>query len=96
MSARFSREKRVAEDLEQPRLALPASAPEGVDRGADFDLNETAFFQYLLPACARQATGNSIGPQVDVADSRLWHGPAGGDVSELQSSPRAQHPHDLI
>ena len=96
MSARFSREIRVAEDLEQPRLALPASSPEGVDRRADFDLNETAFFQYLLPACARQAAGNSIGPQVDIADSRLRYDPAGGDVGELQSSARAQHPHDLI
>jgi len=96
MLARFSREKGVAEDLEQPRLTFPASTPEGVDRRADFDLNETAFFQYLLPARARQATGNSIGPQVDVADSRFRHGPTGGDVGELQSSTGAKHPHDLI
>jgi hypothetical protein len=60
--ARLSREKGVVEDLEQSRLALPASATEGVDRRADLDLNEPAFFQQMPPACARQATGNSVGP----------------------------------
>lgn len=88
MSARFSREKRVAEDLEQPRLALPASTPEGVDRGADFDLNETGFLQYLLPACARQATSNSSRPEIDVADRRFGNRLAVRYVGELQPAAR--------
>lgn len=85
---RFARQKSIAIDLEQPRLALAASAAEGIDRRADLDIEETAFSQHLPPACARQATGNSIGPEIDVAYRRFRHGFAAGDVGELQASPR--------
>src|SRR6266566_5579235 len=86
----------VAEDLEQPRPALTASTTKGVNRRANVDLNEPAFFQHTPPACARQATGNSVGPQVDVADSGFRHRLACGNVGELQPSTRAQHPHNLV
>jgi hypothetical protein len=86
----------IAEDLEQPRLALPTGTAEGVNRRADVDLNEPAVFQHASPACARQATGDSIGPQVNVTDRRFRHSLAGCDVGELQPSAGAQHPHDLV
>jgi len=76
----------VTEDLKQPRLTLPASAAERVNRGADVDLNEPAFFQHTPPACARQATGNSVGPQVDTAKRRCGNILAVCDVGELQPS----------
>src|SRR4029077_7183523 len=85
----------VAIDLEQPRLALPTGTTERGNRWAYIDVDETTFFQHPPPACARQATANSIGPKVDVADRLFRHGLTGRDVGELQASARLQHPHDL-
>lgn len=59
---RLPRYERVAEDLKQPRLALPTGTAERIDRRADVDLAEPAFLQHTPPTCARQATGNSVGP----------------------------------
>jgi hypothetical protein len=64
-------QKGVAEHLEQPCLALAAGATKGVDRRADPDIDKAALLEDLPPACARQATGNSVGPQVDIAE-RTW------------------------
>ena len=86
---RFVGQKGVAVDLKQPRLALAAGTAEGVYRRADLDINETALLKHMPPACARQATGNSIGPQVDVADSRFRYGLAVGNVGELQMTTRS-------
>src|ERR1051326_9642445 len=83
---RLVRQKGVTENLKQPRLTLPASTTKGVNRRADIDLNEPAFFQHTPPTCARQATGNSVGPQVDTAKRRCGNILAVGDVGELQPS----------
>jgi hypothetical protein len=80
---RFMGYERIAVDFKQTRLALPTGITERVNRWAYVDVNETAFFQHPPPACARQATGNSIGPKVDVADRRVRHCLAGRDVGEL-------------
>src|SRR5262245_41136265 len=86
----------VAEDLEQSRLALPASATEGVNGRTYIDVYETTFFQHPPPACARQATGDSVGPEVDVADRRFRYRLSGGDVSKLQLSTWAEHAEDFV
>jgi len=85
----------VTKNLEQTRLALPASAAEGINRRANIDIDEPAFLQHPPPACARQATGNSIGPKVDVARRGFRHDLTGCDVGELQPPTRLEHPHDL-
>ena len=90
------RQEGVAKDLEQPRLALPTSAAEGINGGADLDFVEPAFFQYTPPACARQATGNSVRPEIDVADRGFRHRFTSSDIGELQSPARMQHSHDLF
>jgi len=87
---------RIAIDFKQTRLALPARAAEGVNRRTDLDLNETAMLKHLPPACARQATSNSVGPEIDIADCCFWHGLTGRYVGELQPPARAQHPHNLV
>jgi hypothetical protein len=69
---RFVGQKGVAVDLKQPRLALAAGTVKGVHWRAD----------------ARQAAGNSIGPQIDVADRRFRHRLAIRDVGELQAPAR--------
>src|SRR4029077_10917141 len=79
---RFMGQKRVAIDLKQTRLALTTRATEGVNRRAYFDVGETRFFHNPPPACARQATGNSIGTKVDVADRCFRHGLARRDIGK--------------
>jgi hypothetical protein len=46
---------------------LAAGAGEGVDRWAVLHLDQANAFDDRLPSCARQGTGNSPGPQIDVA-----------------------------
>jgi hypothetical protein len=61
-SARFPRQERMAEDLEGAGLLLALRATERVDRRSDPHLDKARLLEELLPACARQATGNSAGP----------------------------------
>jgi hypothetical protein len=59
------------------------------------DFHKPDLFQHLLPACARQASGNSGSPEVNVADRRFGNGLAVRDVGELEPTARAQHPQDF-
>ena len=93
--ARFACEKGVALDLEKPRLAFPACATKGVNRRPDPFIDETALLKHMPPACPRQATGNSVGPKVDVADRRFRHGLARRDVGKLQTPTWPKHSHDF-
>ena len=90
---RFACEKGVAKHLEQPRLALAAGAAEGINRRADPNIDETALLEHMPPACARQAAGNSVGPQVDIAEGTCRNLLAVGDVGELQAPTRFQNAH---
>ena len=88
-------QKGVAEHFEQPRLALAASAAEGVNRRADPDIDETALLKHMPPACARQAAGNSIGPQLDIAQRPRRNLLAIRNVGKLQAPARFQYAHDF-
>jgi hypothetical protein len=88
-------QKGVAEHFEQPRLALAASAAEGVNRRADPDIDETALLKHMPPACARQATGNSIGPQVDIAERSCRNLLSVRNVRKLQTPTWFQQAHDF-
>ncbi len=70
-SFRFARQERISIDLETPRVLFAACTLEGVNRRPNPDINEPAVFQHFLPGCARQTTGNSSGPKINVADRRL-------------------------
>jgi len=59
--------KGVTKHFKQPSLVLAAGSAEDINRRADHDIGETAFPEHMPPACARQATGYSIGPQIDIA-----------------------------
>ncbi len=81
--------------LEKPGLPFTAGAAERVNRGADLNLNETGLFKHHFPACARQATGDSISPEIDVPERCLGHRLAVRDVGELQSAAGPQNAHDF-
>ena len=88
-------QKGIAKHLEQPGLAFTAGTAKGVNRRADPDIDKTAFFKHMPPACARQATGNSVGPQVDIAEGACRNLLAVRDVGKLQASTRPQNTQDF-
>ena len=77
-------------------VGLPACSTEGVDRFADDHIDKPDVDQHLLPACTRQATGNSTSPQVNLAGRLLGNGESVGDVGELKDPSGAKHPEDLL
>ena len=89
-SAWFAREERIAVDLELPRFLLATGTLEGVDGLPNPDVDEAAILQHFLPGCARQTTGDSSGPKINVADRRLGHRLAIRDIRELKPSARAE------
>jgi hypothetical protein len=76
-------QKCVAEHLEQPCLALATGTTKGVDRRADPDTDKAALLEDLPPACARQATGNSVRPQIDIVERARRDFLAVRDVGKL-------------
>jgi hypothetical protein len=63
----FTRGEGVTVDVERPSLGFAGRAAEGVDPRPDDHIDEADVFEHLLPACARQAAGDSTGPQIDLA-----------------------------
>jgi len=62
-------DERMSMDVVCPGIVFPGRAVEGVDRWSDLHIGESHFLQDPLPACARQATGNSAGPEIYVPES---------------------------
>jgi hypothetical protein len=89
-------EEGVAVDLEGAGVGLAGGAGEGVDGWADVDVGESGVGEHLVPALTGQPTGDSTGPQVDVAQHLGWYGAPVGDVGELEHAAGAQHPVDLV
>ena len=87
--------KGVAKDFEQPCFALAAGSTKRVNRRADLDIDKTALLKHKPPACTRQATGNSISPQVDIAQRSRRNLLAVCNVCKLQAPARFQDAHDL-
>jgi hypothetical protein len=69
---------------------LTASAFEGVDRRSNLHVNETAILQHFLPGCARQTTGNSSGPEIDVPNRGFGHRLSVCDVGKLETATGAK------
>jgi len=85
----------VAEDLECPYIILAAGAVESVRGRTDRDPDETDLGEHLVPACARQATGNSRRPKINVAGRRLGGPRAIDDVGELKVAAWEQDAEDF-
>src|SRR5438067_12317733 len=85
----------VTEHFVCPGLLLTLRTAERVDWLTDTDADEADLVEHRLPACARQATGNSAGPQVDVAQCLGGHGLAVGDIGELQVPAGSKHTANL-
>ena len=73
ISAGLTGNERIPVYLEHPCFLLTACAAEGVAGGSNLDVDKTGLLEHPLPACTRQAAGDSSGPQIDVTDSRLGH-----------------------
>ncbi len=92
---RSAGEEEIPEDLKPPRLLLPAGAGEGVPGRPDYDFGESRLFEHQRPACTRQATGDSSGPEIYVTNRLLGHRLAVGDIRELEPAAGTQHTADL-
>jgi hypothetical protein len=76
-------------DLKATGILFAACARKGVNRRPDPDFDEANVFQHFLPGCARQTTGNSSRPKIDVLNGRFRNRLAVGDVGKLQVSAGA-------
>lgn len=88
-------QKGVAKYFEQPCFALAAGTAKGIDRRANADIDETALLKHVPPACTRQATGDSVSPQVDVAQRPRRDFLAVCDVRKLQAPSGFQYAYDF-
>ena len=92
---RFIRQKGVTKDFEQPRLDFAAGIAKGINRRAGPHIHETALLKHVLPACTRQAPGNSVSPQVDTAQRPRPDFLAVRDIRKLQAPTGFQDAHDF-
>ena len=76
-------------DFKTTGVLFAARTREGVDRRPDPDFDEADVFQHFLPGCARQTTGNSSCPKVDVLNGHCRDRLAVGDVAKLKVSAGA-------
>jgi hypothetical protein len=81
--------------LQTTAPCLDRGATEGVNRRAGLDINEPALLEHTLRACARQVTGNSIGPQVDIAERSRRNRLSVRNVRKLATPTWFQHAHDF-
>lgn len=92
---RLSSQEGVPEHFEPPRVRLAFGATKRIDRGPDTDIHEATVLNHLLPGCARQTTGNSGRPKINVGSRRRRHWLSVGDIGKLQVSARLQDPPHL-
>jgi hypothetical protein len=94
-SSLLARQKWIAVNIEQASFGFPPGSFEGVGRRTDLDFDEARLFEHFLPARARQAAGDSSGPQVDIANGRLGDRLAVCDIGELQTAAGFEHAKNL-
>ena len=79
----FSSEKGVAVNLECAGVVLAAGTAERITCWADLNRRKADVLKHLPPACTRQASGDSSGPEVDVLHCRFRNRFAVGDIGIL-------------
>jgi hypothetical protein len=94
-SLRLSGTDRVPVRTELPGLVFTAGSAERVNDGTELHLSEACALDHCHPPCTRQGTGNSAGPQIDVAERGLGDGFLHADVSDLGATTRLQDSGDL-
>ncbi len=88
-------EEGVAVHLERAGVRFAGGVGERVDRRPDGDVFEPGVFEHPLPARTGQPSGDSTGPQIDIAYRLDRDGTAVGDVGELQRAAGAQDAEDF-
>src|SRR2546428_10667945 len=83
-----------ASDAEFPCRLFFGGAAKAVVGVSDPNVSESSCDERVDELCLRQSTGNSTGPEFDVA-SDLWRKlDTGHDVGDLDASAWPQHPRD--
>jgi hypothetical protein len=79
---------RVPTRAELAGLLLADSTAEGIDLPRELYFDQTGTVDHRLPPCARQGTGDSAGPQVDVLERSLWDRFLDADISNRHPPTR--------
>jgi len=85
----------MAEHAELAGVALARSSGVGIDLRPELQAFEADSMDDCLPPCARQGTGNSTGPEIDIPLGSLGHLPFDAYVTDLNATSRPQHPEHL-
>jgi hypothetical protein len=75
--------------------ALLRCSGKGIEPVEDADPDETGGLEDTDELCFQQSTGDSTGPEVDIAKSAVWKDFTDDDVRDLHASARLQHARDL-
>lgn len=91
----FARDEPIAVNVVSPGLLFAGCAAKGIYGRADPHIGEPDLLEHFSPACARQASGYSAGPQIDLPQRFRRNRFAVGYVGELQPATRSEHSHCL-
>src|SRR6266540_5030473 len=91
----LSGSSRVAKGSVLPGAPLAGGARKRVDGVGQLDVNEPGAADHGLPPCARQGTGNSTRPQVDIAEGLLGDWTLEANVSDRHPATWPKHSEDL-
>lgn len=82
-------------NVEGTRIPFPCRPAESIYGRTDLDVPKPGFLKHPFPACARQASGDSTRPEINVAHNILGNRLAIGDVGELYSPTGPEHAPDF-
>src|SRR5260370_499126 len=78
-----------------PGCLLLRCRAEAIKSRSDLDLLQTSLRQVHNELCLRQSTGDSTGPQIDVAAGILGKVHLEGNISKVQASAGLEYPDDF-
>jgi hypothetical protein len=81
----------VSKHFKPSRVGFAICTTESVNGRSNTDIDEATFFDQILPACTRQATGNSGGPKVNVGNRGFRYRLSVGDIGKLQMAAGPQY-----
>lgn len=85
-------------DAKRPKVGGAARlwrAAEYIRAPGDLEIDKASSHDRGLKLCIQQSTGDSAGPEVDLAFGALWNGLLHQDIANLQAPARLEHARHL-
>jgi hypothetical protein len=90
LNSSFAGDESVAKHFKDTGVGFAPGTVKSIDRFPDLEIHETTTLNQLLPACTRQASGDSRSPQINITHHRFRYRFAIGDVGKLQNATRPE------